>query len=175
MNLFGPLARMAPLAGLCLAAAMAPVPAFSGEAEVALLKTYAGSWKGRGVLVGGESETVVCRMSLDPGNQGKMNYSGRCAMAGTQVSVKGTIAYIDAKRRYEAAMSTNVGFSGLAIGQKSGNGLVFDLKDRAEDEAGNDMAITAAIQLVPDKINVQFNVVFVSSGDSIKATIPFTK
>jgi hypothetical protein len=35
-------------------------------------------------------------MSLTPGIQQKVNYSGRCALAGTQLSVNGTIAFNDA-------------------------------------------------------------------------------
>jgi hypothetical protein len=175
MKLIGPLARAVAITGLSLAAAMASAPAFAGKAEVDLLKTYLGSWKGRGQVVGAESETVVCRMSLSPGNQDKVNYAGRCAMAGTTVSVNGTIAYIDANRRYEAAMTTNVAFSGMAIGQRRGDGIVFNIRERERDQDGRDMQIAAAITLVRDRISVDFSVVFVSSGDTIKATIPFTK
>jgi hypothetical protein len=175
MKFVGPLARAVAFVGLLLAAALAPAPAFAGKAEVELLKTYIGSWKGRGQLVGGDSETVVCRMSLTPGNQDKVNYSGRCAMAGTTVSVNGTIAYIDANRRYEAAMTTNVAYSGIAVGQRSGNGLVFNIRERGRDEDGRDMQVAASITLVKDKITVDFSVVFLASGDTIKATIPFSK
>jgi hypothetical protein len=176
MKLFGPLARVGAVTGLALAGMVAvSAPALAGPAEVKLLESYLGTWQGRGVLTGAEKETVVCRMTIAKGNGDKVNYNGRCAMAGTTVSVNGTLAYIDARKRFEAAMTTNAGFSGLAIGKKSGAGIVFDLKEKAEDESGNDLDITASITLVPERMDVDFGVVFISSGDSIKASIPFTK
>lgn len=175
MKIVGPLARTVVFAGLALSASLAPAPVFAGKAEVDLLKSYVGSWKGRDQLVGAESETVVCRMSLSPGNQDKVNYAGRCAMAGTTVSVNGTIAYVDANRRYEAAMTTNVAFSGVAIGQRRGDEVVFNIRERERDQDGRDMQIAAAITLVRDQITVDFSVVFTQSGDTIKAKIPFTK
>jgi hypothetical protein len=176
MKLSGPLVRILAVAGLCTAGTFAAVaPAFAGPAEVALLESYSGSWKGRGVLAGAEKETVVCRMSVTPGNGDKMNYSGRCALAGNTVSVKGTIAYIDAKRRYEAAMTTNAGFTGLAVGQKSGDGIHFSLQDNAADENGNAVRINAAIDLQGPTIVVQFNATFVKTGETLAATVPFTK
>jgi hypothetical protein len=175
MNLFGPRARSVALAGLCATALLSPLPAFAGAAETALLESYVGSWKGRGVLVGGDKETVVCNMKVSPGNQGKLNYSGRCAMAGQRVSVNGTLAYIDSRNRYEAAMTTNAGFTGVAIGKKSGSGVVFNLREQAQDEAGNNLAITADIALSGEKIMVQFNATFLSTGQTLAATVPFTK
>lgn len=176
MKLFGPLARLGAVTGLAIAGVLAvSAPALAGPAEVKLLESYIGTWQGKGVLTGAEKETVVCRMTITDGNDDKVNYSGRCAMAGTTVSVKGTLAYIDGRKRFEAAMTTNAGFSGLAIGKKQGPGIFFDLKERAADEEGNDLNVTASITLVPDRMDVDFGVVFVSSGDSIKASIPFTK
>lgn len=176
MKPFGPLARVGAVTGLAFAGILAvSAPAQAGPAEVKLLESYIGTWQGRGVLTGAEKETVVCRMTITDGNADKVNYSGRCAMAGTTVSVNGTLAYIDARKRFEAAMTTNAGFSGVAIGKKSGQGIVFDLKEKAADENGNDLSVTASITLVPERMDVDFGVVFVSSGDSIKASIPFTK
>ena len=175
MKLFGPLARVVAFAGLLIAGITAAGPTYAGRAEVELLQSYVGSWKGRGVLIGAESETVVCRLTISPGNADKVNYSGRCALAGTNLSVNGTLAYIDSARRFEAAMTSNATFSGLAVGRRQGNGVVFNLRERETDEEGNDMTITASITLVSGRISVDFNVLFNASGDTIKATIPFTK
>ena len=111
MKLFGPLSRSIAVAGLVVTSLMAAAPAFAAKADIELLQSYIGNWKGKGVLIGAESETVVCRLSLTQGNDDKVNYNGRCAMAGTNMSVNGTIAYIDSARRYEAAMTSNAGFS----------------------------------------------------------------
>lgn len=175
MKLLGPLTRAVVLTGLSIVGVSAPTASFAGPNEIAMLESYVGSWRGRGQLIGAESETVVCRLSITKGNQGKVNYSGRCALAGQNVAVNGTLAYIDANRRFEAAMTTNAGFTGLAVGQKRGDGVRFDLRERETDEGGNDLQITAGIDLAASQITVDFNVVFVSSGESIKARVPFTK
>lgn len=177
MKLFGPLSRIAALVGLLIATSMAVVPAYAAPSDVALLKSYIGSWKGRGVLVGAETESVVCRLTLSEGNADKVNYSGRCSLAGTALSVNGTLAFNDGARRYEAAMTSNVTFSGLAVGRKQGDTVVFNLKERNTDEQGNDLTVTAAIILKGSgkSINVEFQVVFNASGEMLKASVPFTK
>jgi hypothetical protein len=175
MTVLGPLSRAAALAGLLLTAGFTAAPAFAGPAEVALLKSYIGEWRGRGTLTGASSETVVCRLTLSQGNQDKVNYNGRCTLAGSNLSVAGTLAYVDASRRFEAAMTSNATFSGIAVGQKRGNGLVFNLKDRAPDEEGKEMSIAAQIALNGEAISVSFEVVYVETGDSLKAQVPFSR
>ncbi|MHB1102598.1 MAG: hypothetical protein ACYC0C_07430 [Devosia sp.] len=175
MKLFGPLSRSIAVAGLVVTSMMAATPALAAKADIELLNSYLGNWKGKGILVGDQSETVKCHLSLTPGNQDKVIYSGRCALAGTILSVNGTLAYIDAKKRYEAAMSTNATFNGTAVGQKQGDGVVFNLRERETDEEGNDMTITAVIALLNKKISVEFQVLFNASGDILRASVPFTK
>jgi len=170
---FGHLTRAAALAGLLAAAGAAP--AFAAPADVALLQSYIGDWRGRGVLIGANTETVVCRMSLTQGNQDKVNYSGRCTLAGTQLSVAGTMAYIEASKRYEAAMTSNATFTGVAVGQKRGGGLVFNLRERDQDEDGKELSISAQITLRDEAISVVFEVVYVQSGDSLRAEVPFSR
>lgn len=175
MTYFAPLSRAVALAGLLLTGGAATAPAFAGPAEVALLQSYIGEWRGRGTLVGANSETVVCRLSLTQGNQDKINYNGRCTLAGTQLAVAGTMAYIESSRRFEAAMSSNATFTGIAVGQKRGSGLVFNLRERDQDEEGKDMNISAQISLSGDSIAVAFDVVYVDSGDSLRAEVPFSR
>lgn len=175
MSTFGPLSRSTLLAGMVMLGGAATTPALAGPAEVALLKSYIGEWRGRGVLVGANQETIVCRLSLTQGNQDKVNYNGRCSLAGTQLSVAGTMAYIEASRRYEAAMSSNAMFTGVAVGQKRGSGLVFNLRERDKDEEGKDLNITAQISLGQEAIQVAFEVVYVESGDNLRAEVPFTR
>ena len=175
MTIFGPLTRAATLAGLLLAGAAAAMPAAAAPADVALLKSYIGDWRGRGTLVGANTESVVCRLSLTQGNQDKVNYNGRCALAGTNLSVAGTLAYVESARRYEAAMTSNATFTGIAVGQKRGSGLVFNLRERDQDETGKELSITAQIHLSQDAIKVVFDVVYVESGDSLHAEVPFSR
>ena len=175
MKCFGQLARMASLVALLAMGGAATAPAFAGPAELALLQSYIGDWRGRGTLTGANTETVVCRLTLKPGNQDKVNYSGRCSLAGTQLTVAGTMAYIEASRRYEAVMSSNATFNGVAVGQKRGRGLIFNLRERDEDEDGKELAISAQINLAQDAIGVVFDVIYVENGDSLRAEVPFTR
>lgn len=174
MGYFGTFGRLLVVA-LAAAGSMAALPAQAAPADVALIQSYIGEWRGRGVLIGANTETVVCRLSLSQGNEDKVNYSGRCSLAGTQLSVAGTMAYIEASRRYEAAMTSNATFTGLAIGQKRGSGLIFNLRERDEDEEGKDLNITAQINLQEESIEVVFEIVYVESGDSLRAEVPFTR
>ena len=169
------LARGLILAGLLALGGAATAPAFAGPAEVELLKSYIGDWRGRGTLTGANVETVVCRLALTAGNQDKVNYNGRCSLAGTQLTVAGTMAYIEASRRYEAVMSSNATFNGVAVGQKRGRGLIFNLRERDEDEDGKELAISAQINLAQDAIGVVFDVIYVENGDSLRAEVPFTR
>lgn len=174
MTLFGPLSRALALAGLLLSAPMAVTPALAGPAEVALLQSYIGEWRGRGTLTGANSETVVCRLELRSGNQGRVNYSGRCTLAGTTLAVNGTLAYVEAARRYEAVMTSNTPFSGVAVGQRRGDGIVFNLRERetSEDQL---MTISSQIALAGGAISVNFQVDNETSGQRIVASVPFSK
>lgn len=174
MTFFGSLTRAAALAGVLLSAAAAG-PVVAAPADVALIKSYIGEWRGRGTLTGANTETVVCRLTLSQGNQDKVNYNGRCTLAGTNLSVAGTMAYIEEAKRFEAAMTSNATFSGIAVGQKRGNNLVFNLRERAPDEKGKDMNISAQITLSPEAMKVIFEVVYVESGDSLRAEVPFAR
>lgn len=176
MNLIGPLSRSVALAGMIATSLMMAAPAQAAKADVELLHSYIGNWTGSGVLTGAESETVRCRLTLSPGNQDKVNYNGRCAMAGTNLSVNGTLAYVDSARRFEAAMTSNAGFSpDNAVGRRQGDGVLFNLRESGQDEDGNDMTITASIALQGGRINVELNVVFNDSGDTLRASVPFTR
>lgn len=156
-----------PLAGVS-------APAFAGPSEVALLKSYEGNWRGQGTAVGSSSEKVTCRMALTPGNQDKVNYAGRCTLAGTNLSINGTLAYIDDSSRYEGAMTSNLNFSGVAVGRKQEGGIVFNLQSRGEQD-NTDLEIDAAIVLTPGVITVQFKATDVKTGRVIIASVPFSK
>lgn len=169
-----PAARLFCAAGLAVALGAAVAPAFAGPAEVALLKSYEGNWRGKGTVVGTDSETVNCRMSLTDGNNDKINYSGRCALAGNSLSINGTLAYIEASHRYEGAMTSNVNFSGVAVGQKIGTGITFNLKSRGMND-DNNIEVNAAITLSPGVITVGFKATDVTTGKVINATVPFAK
>lgn len=170
---FGPLTGAIALAGVVAAFAM---PALAGPAEIAALDKYLGTWNGKGQVTGAQTNAVTCKMALSSGNGGKLNYTGRCSLGGAQLSVTGTIAYVDANHRYEAVMNSGIGgFRGVAIGQKQGDKIVFDLHQRANDDSGNDITIAAKVTLAGSAMDVDFHAVFNSNGDKIDAKVPFTK
>ena len=175
MTLFGSAARAFAVAIPMTAAALAP--AFAGPAEMALLEQYIGTWNGKGTMKADQNEPVTCKMQLSKGNGTKLNLAGRCNMAGATISVAGTIAYVDANNRYEAVMTTGMGgFRGVAIGQKRGETIVFDLKDRAKDDDGKDVAINSAVTLKGgNTMAVSFSATFADSGVTWATSLPFTK
>jgi hypothetical protein len=116
-------------------------------------------------------------MQLSSGNGGKLNYTGRCELGGAQLSVTGTIAYSDTNHRYEAVMNSGIGgFRGVAVGQKQGDRIVFDLHQRADDDQGNDITIAATVTLSGgNSLTCDFHAVFNQSGDKVDAKVPFTR
>ena len=151
-------------------------PALAGPAEMDLLSGYVGSWKGNGVMVGGQQpEPFRCRMQVQKGNQAKVNFAGRCTLVNFNLSVSGTIAFNDKSRRYEAAMSSNAGFSGVAAGRIDGDKIMFDLAEKQVDKGGNDMRIGSKVSLVADTINIDFEIEFNNSGNVLTAKVPFQR
>ena len=157
-----------------LVAGMMALPAQAAQSPLALLESYVGNWQGEGALVGGDQpEPFRCRLTIAKGNAGKVNYTGRCALVNTTLSISGTIAYNAAAQRYEAAMSSNAGFTGLAIGQERQGQISFDLKEQQKDRAGSDVRIGSRIVLVNGDITVDFEVEFNNSGEVLTASVPF--
>lgn len=173
MTLLRPLTRGLVLAGFIAAGSL---PALAGPAEISALDKYLGTWNGKGQVSGAQTEPVTCKMALSSGNGGKLNYTGRCSLGGAQLSVTGTIAYSDQNKRYEAVMNSGIGgFRGVAVGQKQGDKIVFDLHQRADDNEGNDITIAAKVVLAGTAMSVDFHAVFNDTGDKIDANVPFTK
>jgi hypothetical protein len=114
-------------------------------------------------------------MTIAPGNQGKINYVGRCSLVSLNLSVRGTIAYNAANRVYEAAMSSNTAFSGVAIGRRQGEAIVFNLAERAADIRGSQMTIGSQITLQDEKIAIAFDIEFNASGQKMHAMVPFDR
>lgn len=144
--------------------------------EIDFLTSYVGNWEGAAALVGGEHpEPFHCRLKVSKGNQAKINYAGRCSLVSMNLSVSGTIAFDEKKNRFMAAMSTNAGFTGTAVGQKDGDTISFDLREKQLDRGGNDVRIGARINLVADSIKVDFEVEFNNSGNVLTAAVPFSR
>lgn len=155
---------------------VATAPARSGPAELDLLASYIGNWSGAGELQGADpAQSFRCRLTIAQGKQSKINYSGRCTLVNMNLSVAGTIAYDDANQRYQAAMSSNAGFTGYAVGTKQGDGIAFDLAEKQTDRTGNQVRIGSRIHLAGGAITVDFQVEFNNSGKVLTAVVPFSK
>jgi hypothetical protein len=169
-------ARTASAAAVMLMGSLSAAPAMAGPAEMALLESYVGEWRGEGVTRGTDRpESFRCRLTINKGNQARINYAGRCTLANMNLSVSGTILYNDSARRYEAAMSSNAGFTGLAVGRQQGGRISFDLAERQTDRGGNDVRIGSAISLSGGTITVDFEVEFNNSGQKMTAAVPFAR
>lgn len=151
--------------------------AFAGPKEVALLSAYIGEWSGSSVLQGGDKpEPFTCRLTVDKGNQAKINYAGRCTLVNMNLSVSGTIAYDDASRTFQAIMGSNAGYKGVAVGRVQGDKITFDLAEKQTDKAGRPVRLGASITLQgSNSITVAYQVEFNDSGKVLTATVPFAK
>jgi hypothetical protein len=89
--------------------------------------------------------------------------------------VAGTIAFDDSSQRYLAAMSSNAGFTGYAVGHKQGDQISFDLAEKQSDRRGNSVRVGSRIRLAGDAITVDFEVEFNNSGEISTAVVPFSR
>lgn len=155
----------------------ANTPAAAGPGEVALLSSYIGEWSGSSELVGGKQpEPFACRLTINKGNQAKINYAGRCTLVSMNLSVTGTIAFDDATQTYQAVMGSNAGYKGLAIGRVKGETITFDLAQQESDRAGNAVRLGAKIVLNgANSIVVDYEVEFNESGQVLTAKVPFER
>jgi hypothetical protein len=171
------LARGAAVTAVLALGAFPAVPALAAPEDVALLHEYLGSWRGNGSITGpkGNTETTACRLDFFDGNGDKVNFSGRCSLGGTAVTLSGAMVYVDANGSFEAVMTTSVGFTGRAVGVRSGNGVRFDLKEFGGDESASNMDVTAALTMANAAIEVGITVIFKDTGDKYSGTAPFSK
>jgi hypothetical protein len=72
-------------------------------------------------------------------------------------------------------MSSNAGFTGLAIGRLRDGHISFDLREQQKDRSGSDVRIGSQILLVDGVITVNFQVEFNDSGEILQASVPFSR
>ncbi len=153
-----------------------PTSSLAAMSEIELLHSYIGSWKGKGTIIWNnkESEAVVCRLKITKAKEKKVNYNGRCAFAGGNFSISGTMAYIDEKKRFEAVMSSSTSFAGVAVGERKGDDLEFQLKDR-NAETGDSLQIDSEIKLNEGNLFIAFTAQNITTGRVVKAQVPFSQ
>lgn len=163
------------LAGALFIASLSFSPSgYAAQADLDLIQSYVGNWRGRGTMTNANkgNETIVCRMEITRSSAEKIGFSGRCALAGGNLSMAGTMAYIVAANRYEAIITSNTEFTGTAIGKRRGSNVTFNLQGRDKD--GKISRVRAGFGLNEGKIVVEFEVIN-ANGDKILANVPFDR
>jgi hypothetical protein len=151
-------------------------PVLAAPADIALVDSYEGSWRGRGTtrFAGADaSETVLCKLNITDAGPGKVNFKGTCALAAGKLAMTGTMAYNGAANQYEAIMTSNTTYSGIAIGKRRGQTVDFRLN--TTDETNTAFAIKAGMALVPDGLDLSFTVTNRSTGAQTIASVPFRR
>jgi hypothetical protein len=170
------LVRGAALAAVCAAGFLGAGPATAAPEDVALLHEYLGNWKGTGAVVGPDStESAACRLDLIDGNGDKINFRGRCSLFGTTVTMNGTMAYFEASQSYESVMTTSIGFTGRAVGTRSGDVIRFDLMSVGGDPSADNLDVVASFIMANGAIDIGVSVVFKDSGDKYVASAPLSR
>jgi hypothetical protein len=164
--------------GLLLAFALTQTaPALSAQRDIDLLQSYVGDWSGKGSLgtVDGE-ETVKCSLAVTSSSPTRVQFNGRCAIAGGTVSLKGTMGFIEERGRFEAVLNSNVNFlqNQVAVGRRSGSGLVFTMQPTNPDTDA-DLNVDVDLALKNGIISVNAKVTDTASGNSTTAKVPLEK
>lgn len=148
--------------GLQLAVALllllVPSASFAAPAGGALLGSYAGDWRGRGVLQGKTSETVVCRLSLQPATANRFSYAGKCALAGEPLTLRGTLEYDETSKAF-IARTNNRRFEGV----RRGGGVVFTMSQKFRRE-GHSGTFSAGFSLTGGTIRIDFRIDDAATG-----------
>jgi hypothetical protein len=141
------------------------IPAFAAPADVELLKSYAGSWRGEGELTGPDSGSVRCRLTFRTLGE-KLSFNGRCTVAGSGTrGFTGSISYNDATGRYEASST-----DGTVVGRKAGNSITFNMSDTTVQ--GD---VTSSMQLNGNQIRVDFELKDADTGEVSGSRVTFTR
>jgi len=163
------------IAAATAASLMPSLPAFAGAKDIELLQSYAGDWRGRGTFeANGTTETVVCKLAATFTQGTKLQYDGRCTVAGGNMAIHGTMAYVAANNRYEALMSSNTQFTGQAIGKRRGDNIDFRLR-QIDPDSGQTVDIDVVFALSNGKMQVDFTITDIASGNKNVAHVPFEK
>jgi hypothetical protein len=138
-------------------AAAISVPAPAAEADVALLKSFAGQYAGGGTLKGKDGpSSFECGLTARSESAGKLLFDGSCAVV---LLVAGAMTYLPDKGRYEMVMTSNVGFTGMAFGRRDQDDLYFSMRDRDVNEENRTLTLTAKLAMRGDVILVSFDAV----------------
>jgi len=168
------ISRPLAVATVCLGTTLGMPAGQAAPADLELLQSYVGDWRGTGTMTnsGQPSESVRCRLEVTRSSAEKIGFDGNCVLAGANLSMRGTMAYIEANNRYEAVLTSNTAFTGDAVGRRSGNTVTFNLTGK--NDKGETANIRAGFGLLNGQINVDFTITQ-DDGSRIVADIPFDR
>lgn len=170
------------IAGLVLALSVFVAnPAFAQKADIEMLESYVGTWKGRGTLTrNGTSEPMTCLITFRSDSPFKLLFSSekpnrsRCIVAGASIGIAGAIVYVPERKLYEAVITSGTPFKGVAVGKRRGKNINFKLND-VNAETGDKFKIEAAMQLRSGVIELNFYVTNVTTGGKATVAVPLKK
>jgi hypothetical protein len=140
-------------------------PALAAPADIELLQSYAGSWRGTGELTGPDTGSVRCRLTFRTSGE-KLSFSGRCTVAGTGTrGFTGVISFNDQTGRYEASSS-----DGTVVGRKSGRTITFNMSDTTTQGE-----VTSSMSLRGNEIRVDFQLTDDDTGEVSGSRVTFTR
>ncbi len=145
------------------------LPSMAGEAETALLTEYVGRWTGRGELRGETTETIACRLDIEPASNGEFRYDGRCAIAGETIPLDGRIRYSDENSRYEAS-GQNLG---SVAGEARNGGVSFTFGEDYQRQ-GRSGTFRVRFVLAQGAINIDFAIADRENGN-MQARVPLSR
>ena len=106
----------------------ASLPAMAGPKEQALLKSYAGTWRGSGQVTGPMAGAVDCQLKFTAGGNGKLTYMGACEFDKGKTDFRGTLIFNEGSKRYETAGSGQ-GVAVSGVGKVSGGNVTFSVSN----------------------------------------------
>ena len=172
------LLRRAVLGGSLIAGLLGAGPALAAPSDVALLREYLGVWETEATVTGplGDLKDVMCRLEFVEGSGDKINFTGGCAWSLATITMTGTMVFVEATGNYKSAMTTSVGFTGRAIGIRTGNSVRFDLLEvGGDEEETNNMAASAFFIMANGGIDIGLSLELRNTGDRYVASAAFAR
>lgn len=116
--------------------------AMAGDAELAVLQSFMGSYNGKVILIEPDKRSEFdCRLTISKGNRGKVVFNAKCPL----VAGNGAVGYNDAAGRYEIAITTSADFSAAAAGTVEGDGVKFTVNHHDTNKKGETLDMNARI------------------------------
>jgi hypothetical protein len=127
--------------------------ASAGEAELQMLGSLIGSWKGYGTLIEpGKESPFECKLTVGKGNRGKVVLNVKCPL----IEANGGIAFNEAAAQFEIALTSTADFRAAAYGTVENDKIVFPVRAKDTDKKNNAVSIVGQLSMHPDAVIATF-------------------